>query len=204
MSHLEIVANQLDLYVGLAVVPDSGQQISADGFSYQHLMPTCQPAGHAERRGGGLKPVVRRDVDHVHVQELAHHAGVLEQRLKPAVIVVRLARVGGQELASPVHLVAHGWHVMLIAPSSQEAEVLPGRRVSRQNVLHMPFQGIFGQEGRGQIHFPADPEALRDILVEILSTLRSDLFEHLRLHCGHRIGDIGVNSRLFLHHCSFF
>ena len=76
---------------------------------------------------------------------------VLEQRLEAPVVVVGLAGVGGQELAPLVHLVADGRHVVLVAAGSQKAEVFPGRGVLAQHALHVPFQGVLGQEGGGQV-----------------------------------------------------
>jgi len=119
------------------------------------------------------------------------------------VIIIRFACVGGQELASLVHLVTYGWNMMLIAPGSQKAKALSTGLVFCKNVFYMPPQSIFGQEGLGQIHVFLEPEFLRDILEEILHALCSDFFEHLLLYCGYRIGDIGIDSRVFLVHALF-
>ena len=100
----------------------------------------------------GLEAVVDRDVDDVHLEQLAHHRRVLEERLEAPVVLVRLAGVGGEELAAAVDLVADGRHVVLVAAGAEEAERRRAWRCCRsQQPLDVADQLRLGAERRGQV-----------------------------------------------------
>ena len=58
----------------------------------------------------------------------------------------------------------------------------------------MPDELRLGGEGRGQVQRAAQPQALRDLLVEILDTRRTDGLEHRRPDPRLRVRDVRVDD----------
>ena len=153
----------VDREVRPEIVEDPRPLVTAHRGRDQHAAAPGQPARHPERRRGGLEPVVRRDVDDVHLQELAHHRGVLEQGLEAAVILVRVAGVGGQELGPAVDLVADRRDVVRVAARAEEAQDLARGGVAVEQALHVPGQLRLGPERCREVQRPAQPQRRRNV-----------------------------------------
>jgi hypothetical protein len=65
-----------------------------------------------------------RKPEEVHVEQLPHHAQVLEPRLPLAVVGPEEARIGGEKLSPAVDLVAYRRHVVLRTAGPQEIEMI--------------------------------------------------------------------------------
>lgn len=169
--------------------------VGGDGPADQHLRPAGVADGHPDRGAGRLVAVVGGDVDDVHLQQLGHHADVLEQGLEPAVVLVRLARVGGEELAAPVDLVADGRHVVRVAAVAEEAERLGGVGVAAQQPAHVRDQLVLGDQRLGQVQRPVQAQVRRNGGVELLDARGADGRQHLGPHAGFGVRDVGVCHR---------
>lgn len=162
------------------IVEDPRPFVTAHRGRDQHAAAPGEPARHPERRRGGLEPVVRRHVHDVHLQELAHHRGVLEQGLEAAVILVRVAGVRGQELGPAVDLVADRRDVVRVAARAEEAQNLARGAVAVEQALHVPGQLRLGPERCREVQRPAQPQRWWNVGVELVDGGRPDGREHLR------------------------
>ncbi len=114
-------------------------------------------------------------------------------------ILVRLTRVGGQEFAAPVDLVADRRNVMLVAAGAEEAEPVPGRPVPVEQPLDVAHQLGFGAKRRREVKRPVKANPLGDVRVELLDVLCADRSEHLGLHAWLGIRDVGVDGATLGH-----
>ena len=156
-------------------------------------MAAVDPGGHAHRRRRGLQAVIEWTTEDIHVQQLGHEAAVLEESLPLPVVRVGLADVRRQEFAAPVDLVAHGRDEMLRAAGPEEVQILRTVLVSSEEIFQVPSQRVFVVDRFRQIQLALEAQSFRDLDVEIHDILGADLFEHLRLHLGHRVGYVGVD-----------
>ena len=70
-------------------------------------------------------------------------------------VFVRLAGIGGEELASRVDLVADRRHVMLVATGSEKGDDLPGGDVPIEQSSHVSNQLDLGAIWRRKVERPA-------------------------------------------------
>ena len=124
----------------LAVARDQGAPLRTRRAGNERRRPSGDPRGHADRGRRCRGPVVRRHAHRLELDELPEHARELEQRLELAVVAVRLAVVGGQELAAVRDLVADGRDVVLPAPRSEEVERLGAVFVPAEDALDVAAQ----------------------------------------------------------------
>ncbi len=114
-DHVDMAAH-LD---GLAVIADDRESLGIDQPRQQHLMPAGEARGHADGMAGGAAPAVDRELDHIHLQQLAQLAGIFEPGLVAAMVRLGRAPDRGQEFGAPDDLVDHRRHVMLPAAGAR-------------------------------------------------------------------------------------
>ncbi len=194
LAHLPGVGHRGEVHLDVRgeVVADLGQLVGRDRPTHQHLGPSGAARGHPQGRPGRLVAVVDGDVDDVHLQQLGHHRDVLEEGLEAAVVLVGLARVGGEELAATVDLVAHRRDVVVVAAVAEEAEQFGRVGVACQQAVQVPDQAGFVGVGRGQVERAVEPQVGGDVAVELGDVGGADLGEHRRPGLGPRVGDVGM------------
>ena len=109
-------------------------------------------------------------------------------------VAVRLAVVGGQELAPVRDLVADGGDVVLPAPRAEEVERLGTVFVPAEDTLDMAAQGVLGAKRLGEIEGAGHAQALGNRPVELVDALDADRVEHLLPDARHRVRDVGVDG----------
>ncbi len=147
-----IMADRDDAHHTAAVILHDLQAVGTDGVADEGFIPFCDPAGHPYRRAGRLAPVEGRNVDDVHVQELSHHAFVLEEGLESAVIFVGLTRIGRQEFGAAVDFIAHGGNVMGPAAAAEEAQRFGAGPVSARIFSTCRFSAASDVRRLGKVH----------------------------------------------------
>ena len=159
----------------------------------QHLVALRHARRHAQRRARGLRTVVIGHVDHVAVQQLGHHALVLETGLEASVILVRLAGVGRKELGAVDHLVHQRWNIAVITARAEEAGHFAGRLVLVQNSRDMAdkiaLRRVRLRKFERLLHEQLPGNVLPDQLVD---GFRPNELEHLRLNGRIGVGNVGI------------
>ena len=123
--------------------------------------------------------VVGREADDVEVEQLAHHAGELEERLALAVVGVGIAAVSGEELAAAVDLVADGGNIVVIAARAEEADVLFAGGIHSEDGVHVLAQLLLGGEGRGNVKRLFHADFVGNEGIDLLHALGPDEIQHL-------------------------
>ena len=89
---------------------------------------------------GRAAPAVDRELDHIHLQQLAQLAGIFEPGLVAAMVRLGRAPDRGQEFGAPDDLVDHRGHVMLPTAGPEEIQVLLAGLVAREGGDEMALQ----------------------------------------------------------------
>ncbi len=156
------------------------------------------PSRHAQGRRGCLVAVVGGDADDVHLQQLAHHRGELEERLEAPVVLVGVAGICGQELGAAIDLVAHGRHLVVIAAGAEEADQLPGGRVAVDAATDVAPQLHLGREGSRHVQGPREAQVRRDGSVQVVDRGGAEFVEHRFALSRLRVGDVWMGERRWL------
>ena len=93
-------------------------------------------------------------------------------------IVIGLASVCSQKLATLVDLVADSWNLMVSASSSQETEALAVGAVSCQDSFTVSSKLVLRQQGRGKVKRVCEPNLGWDIFKELFGALYPYLLKH--------------------------
>ena len=197
---LIIALDFLDLEVRCAVVLHDGELLAVHGGGHEHAGAPRDAGAHADRGRGGLGVVHRRDVDHFHVEQLCHHALILEEGLETAEVVVALAAVSGEELALAVDLVADGGDIVLIAARTEEVEVIRAGAVLLEQLFHVAAQLVLRAEGLGQVHVFFQDDLVGHFFVQLFERGQADLTQHLLFHFGNGVGDVRMALEAFYTH----
>ena len=190
-DHIDMAAH-LD---GLAVIADDREPLGIDQPRQQHLMPAGEARGHADGMAGGAAPAVDRELDHIHLQQLAQLAGIFEPGLVAAMVGLRRAPDRGQEFGAPDDLVDHRRHVMLPAAGAEEVEVLLAGLVARERGDQMALQLRLGFQLARQLERRFQAMGDGDLLEQLLDAGRADLLQHGLLDVGQGIGHPGMGRR---------
>ena len=143
MAGQSIVTEQPYIDIGFEIIMDLHQLSAAHRPRDEHFLPAGDAGRHAQSGRCRLVAVICRHIDNVHLKKLTHHACVLEQGLEAAMVVVRLSRIRGQELAALIHLVANRGDMMLPASGAQETEALPRGPVFGEYAFDVPLESEF-------------------------------------------------------------
>ena len=192
---LGVATNPAKLEVAAAVVGHHRPFFGIDMLGDQHHPAPRVAPGHAHGRRRGLVPVEGRDADHLHLEQLAHHAGVFEQRLEPARIVVRFARVCGQVFAASVDFVANRGNVVLVAAAAEKAQRIAAWPVPGQQTLDVSLEAVLRDKRGRQIQGALHPQLSGNVGVEFVDRGCADRRKHLRLNGRNRVRYIGVDGR---------
>ena len=151
-ARLRIVVGEGYFNVGLEVGLYRAQRIRVDVAGDDDLVSMRDAAGHAQRRADGLTSVVVRHVADVHVEQLGHHRLILEHRVEASVVLVRLARVGREELRAVHDLVDERRDVAVVAARAEEADKLLRRFVLAEDSVDVAREPRFVAERLGKLH----------------------------------------------------
>jgi len=110
------------------------------------------------------------------------------------VVLVGLASVGSEELATSVDFVTHRGDVMGVASRAEETYGVAGGDVTIKKALDMAYQVGLGDEGLGEVKQALDAKSLGYGLVEILDTLGPDGPEHPGSDLGVGVGNVRMNG----------
>ena len=138
--------------VGLEVGLYRAQRIGVDIAGDDDLVAVRDAAGHAQRCADGLSAVVVRHVADVHVEQLGHHRLILEHCMEAAVVFVRLARVGREELRAVHDLVDERRDVAVVAARAEEADKLLRGLVLAEDSVDVAREPRFVAERLGKLH----------------------------------------------------
>ena len=199
---LVVALDLLDLEVGRAVVLHDRELFAVHGAGHEHAGAPRDAGTHADGGGSSLGVVHRRDVDHFHVEQLSHHALILEEGLEAAEVVVALAAVSGEELALAVDLVADGGDIVLIAARAEEVEVVRAGAVLLEQLLHVAAQLVLGAERLGQVHVFFQNDLVGHFLVQLFERGQANFMQHLLFHFGNGVGDVRMALESFHTHYS--
>jgi hypothetical protein len=110
------------------------------------------------------------------------------------VVRVRVAVVGGDELAAVDDLVANSRDIVLPATTSQEAQRVSAVLVPCKRSLDMAAKRVLRDEGYGQVEQAGHAQALRDRSVEILDIGDADGVQHLPLYARGGVRNVGIGG----------
>ncbi len=197
-TRLRIEGDQLDIDQRLGdrarVVPRHRQHFGIHRLRQQHLLAAGQTGGHAKGGRRSLATVVLGKPEEVHVEQLPHHARVLEPRLPLAVVGPEEARIGGEKLSPAVDLVAYRRHEMLRTAGTQETQVIGAVAVPIQQPLQVPLDRVLVPDRFGQIHSSLEAEPIGDLLVELHDVVDPDLLHHLLLDPRSRVRRVRIHG----------
>ena len=173
--------NDFDAIVRPAVTANMTQLVRVDAAGDQECSPACNPSCHAKGARRCLASVVCRHIHHVHVEQLAHQAGIFPQGLKSSVVVVGFASVGRQKFAARVDLITYRRNEVLVAASPEKVQIGPAGLILTQQLLHMTAKFRLRLQSWRQLQIPGVAKALGDILVQLIDGRDANLGEHTLL-----------------------
>jgi hypothetical protein len=142
----------------------------------------------------GRGAVVDGRRDDVHLEQVAHHALVLEDGQEAAVVVDLDAAVSRQEFRAAHNLGDERRGVVRPAAGAQEAEQLVGAAILRQDRSQLAGDVRLGARLRLEVQPAREPERRGDLLVDLVDRRDADLREHPLADAGRGVGDVAVDE----------
>ena len=145
------------------------------------LVPFRHPSGHRDRFPAGGGTVVHRRVRHRAAEQPRDLGLELEQHLQRALGYLRLVgRVGGEELAALDQVIDGSRDVVAICPGTEEERRLPGGKVLRRELGHVPLDRHFRRVHRQALDWPGESCRFGYVGEEVVDRLDADHIEHRR------------------------